>query len=190
MPYPETSPILDFTIVDTHNLLTLAVADTSFYPTNFSVSQPTLEIIPPSFPKVTVTYSVNTVTFFNSNSLSISCVDDVRLLSPLPDGIWAIRQSIAPPIKYNTEKTFLRTLQIEQKFGKAFLKTDMIECNQDVKTEQMKVLDEIYFYIQAAISAANQCNNILAMKLYNNANKMLDNFLKGRCKGSTETLWC
>jgi hypothetical protein len=190
MAYPETSPILDFTIVDTHNVLTIAIADISFYPSNFSVTNPTYEVTAPSFSKATVTYNVGEVLFLNSNTLNITCVSDASLLAPLPDGIWKIKQSIAPAIDFNTEKSFLRTTQIEQKFGKAFLKTDLIECNQDVRIEQMKVLDEIYFYIQAAIAAANQCNYILAMKLYGYANTMLDNFIKGGCRGTINTLWC
>lgn len=190
MAYPETSPILDFTIVDTHNTLTLGIADISFYPSNFTVTNPTYEITPPSFSKVTTLYEKSEVLFLNSNSLNITCVSDPNLLTSLPDGIWTIKQSIAPAIDFNTEKSFLRTTNIEQKFGKAFLKTDLIECNMDVRIEQMKVLDEIWFYIQAAISASNQCNNILAMKLYQDANTMLDNFIKGNCRGTTNTLWC
>jgi hypothetical protein len=190
MAYPETSPILDFTIVDTHNVLTIAIADISFYPSNFAVTNPTYEITPPSFVKATVSFNEGEVLFLNSNTLNITCVSTAELLTALPDGIWKIKQSIAPAIDFNTEKSFLRTTNIEQKFGKAFLKTDLIECNQDVKIEQMKVLDEIYFYIQAAISAANQCNYILAMKLYGYANTMLDNFIRGTCRGTTNTLWC
>lgn len=190
MAYPETSPILDFTIVDSHNTFTLGVMDTSFYPEGFIVLNPTYEVTPPSFTKATILYPVNELIFLNSNTLNITCVSDINNLTPLPDGIWTIRQSISPAIDHSDQKTFIRTVLLEQKFGKAFLKTDLIECNQDVKIEQMKVLDEAWFYIQAAISAANQCNNILAMKLYSNANSMLDNFIKGRCRGTTNTLWC
>lgn len=190
MAIPETSPILDFTIVDTHNPLTIGIADTSFYPSNFAVLNPTYEITPPSFLKVAATYNVSEVLFLNSNTLNITCVSSPALLTPLPDGIWTIRQSISPAVDWNLEKKFLRTTQIEVKFGKALLKTDLIECNQDVKVEQMKVLDEVYFYIQAAISAANQCNYTLAMKLYTNANTMLDNFIKGTCRGTHNNLWC
>jgi hypothetical protein len=190
MAYPETSPILDFTVVDSHNPLTLGLMDVSLYPEGFIVSNPTYEITPPSFPKAVVIYPVNELIFLNSNTLNITCVQSIDYLTPLPDGIWTVRQSISPAITYSNEKTFIRTTQIEQKFGKAFMKTDMIECNQDVRVEQMKALDEIWFYIQAAISAANQCNNLLAMKLYKNANDMLDNFIKNRCRGKENTLWC
>lgn len=182
MAISQTDPILDFTIVDTHNPVTMGIADISFYPENFAIASPTYEITPPSFLKATVLYNIHEVLFINSNTLNITCVPTAALLTPLPDGIWTIKQSIAPPASWNIEKKFLRTTNIEQEFGKAFLKTDLIECNLDVRVEQMKVLDQIWFYIQAAISAGNQCNYILAMKLYNYANTMLKNFTKGNCK--------
>lgn len=181
MAYPETSPRLDFTIVDTHNPLTIAIADISFYPSNFSVTNPTYEILPPAFPKVAVTYAQGEVIFLNSNNLNITCVGDPSQLTNLPDGIWRIRQSIASAIDFNLEKSFLRTLQLEQKFGRAFLRTDLVECNLDVRREQMKILDQVYLYMQAAVAAGNQCNYILAMKLYRYADKMLENFIKGIC---------
>jgi hypothetical protein len=190
MAYPETSPILDFVVVDTHNPLTLGLADTSFYPSNFEVLNPTFEITPPSFPKATVIFTVSALTIFNSNTLNITCVNDVSLLADLPDGIWTVRQSITPPATFHLQRSFIRTMKLEQKFGTAFLKTDLVQCNQDVKIEQMKVLDEIWFYIQAAIAAANQCNNLLAMQLYKLANTMLDNFIRDRCRGTSPTLWC
>lgn len=190
MAYPQASPILDFTIVDSHNLLTLGIADTSFYPSNFNVINPTFEITPPGFPKVTLLYTVNGLLFLNSNQLNITCVDDIAFLAQLPDGIWTVRQTIAPPISWNLTRTFMRTMRIEQKLGRAFLKTDISQCNQEVRKEQMRVIDEINFYIQGAIAASNQCNNVLAMNLYNTANTMLDNFLRDRCRGVAPTLWC
>lgn len=181
---------MDFTVVDTHNPLTLGIADTSFYPTGFSIVNPTYEITPPAFLKATIAFTASTLEFFNSNNLNITCVDDVSLLASLPDGVWTVRQSISPAIDHNAEKTFMRTTQIEQKLGRAFLRTDITQCNLDMRIEQMKVIDEISFYIQAAIAAANQCNALLAMDLYRLANKMLDNFLQGRCRGVHPTLLC
>lgn len=189
MPYPETSPMLDFTIVDMHNTKSLGVADTSFYPQNFNVINPTFEITPPSFIKATVVYTVGNLNIFNSNSLNITCVDDASLLTDLPDGIWTIRQSIAPAYQHNIERTFIRTTAIQQRLGKAFLKTDITQCDQDMKGSQMKIIDQIYYYIQASVAAANQCNNILAMNLYRAANTMLDNFLADRCNTIPARVW-
>jgi|SRR5581483_6202422 len=190
MAYPETSPILDFVVIDTHNPLTLAVADTSFYPQGFNIINPTIEVFPPGFQEAVLNYSPNSITVLNSNSLRITCVPSVDLLTPLPDGIWKVKLSISPPIQWNVERSFLRTEQIQQKLGRAFLKVDLTQCNINAQRENMRVIDEISFYIQAAIAAANQCNDILAMNLYRTANTMLDNFERGRCSGTTNTLWC
>lgn len=190
MAYPQTSPIMDFMVVDTHNPTTLAVADTSFYPTGFSILNPTLEITPPGFPKLVTVFSPNTVTTFNSNTLRITCVSDIRFLTPLPDGVWHIKASITPPIDFFAEKQFLRADNLKQKLGRAFLKSDLTECSLSTTRENMKAIDEANFYIEAAIAAGNQCNYILAMELYRTANTMLDHFLSGRCRGTHHTLWC
>lgn len=190
MPYLQTSPILDFTIIDTHNPLTLAVADTSFYPTGFTIVNPTIEVTPPAFVESTTIYSPNTIITFNSNILGLTCVPNISMLTPLPDGIWTIKLSVAPAIDWNIERTFIRTDNIQQKLGRAFLKIDLTACNSDQNRENMKAIDEISFYIQASIAAANQCNNILSMNLYRTAETMLDNFMRGRCKGTNKTLWC
>lgn len=190
MSYPQTSPILDFTVIDTHNPLTLAIADTSFYPQGFNIVNPTIQVFPPGFAVATQLYSPNTIITFNSNTLGMTCVPTLQLLATLPDGIWKVQMTIAPPIDNFVEKTFLRTVEIQQKLGKAFLKTDLTACNADQERENMRVVDEITFYIQAAIAAANQCNEVLAMNLYRTANTMLDNFLRGRCRGTRNTLFC
>lgn len=189
MAYPQLSPILDFTVIDTHNPLTIGIADTSTYPSNFTILNPTLEITPPGFPKVTVIYTINSINIQNSNTLNITCVTDISMLNPLPDGIWKVKMSISPAITFNITKEFIRTDKLQQKFGRAILKTDLTHCGENIKDEEMKVLDEVYFYIQASIAAANQCNTILAMNLYRQANTMLDNFLKGVNKSHQPTLW-
>ncbi len=168
----------------------MAVADTSFYPTGFNIINPSIEVTPPGFNTTVLNYSHNTITTFNSNTLGITCVSDIRLLTNLPDGIWTVKLSISPPIQWNVERAFIRTEQIQQKLGEAFLKVDLTQCNINAQRENMRVVDEISFFIQAAIAAANQCNNILAMNLYRTANTMLDNFLRSRCRGSNNTLWC
>jgi hypothetical protein len=188
--YPQTTPILDFTVVDTHDLHTLAIADTSFYPDAFTIVNPSIEITPPSFPSITQPLATGTITIYNSNNLNITCVSDISLLTILPDGIWEATISVSPVLTYSRTKSFLRTENIRTKFGNAFLKTDITQCDMNVRIEQMKVIDEISLYIESAIAAANQCNYILSMQLYQTADTMLTNFLRGRCFGTQQTLWC
>jgi hypothetical protein len=170
--------------------LIIGVADISFYPSGFNIVNPTMEITPPSFPKSVKIYTTGSINVFNSNDLNITCVGATSFLTDLPDGVWTVKLSISPPIQWNVEKSFIRTEILQQKFGRAFLKADLEECRLSGNRENMKALDEIYFYIQSSIAAANECNYILAMNLYRLANTMLDNFLKGRCRGTTHTLWC
>ena len=188
--YPQSTPILDFNLIDTHDPLTIGIADTSVYPSTFTIVNPTLQITPPGFNLVSLPYTKNTAVFLNSNQLNLTCVTDPSLLSILPDGIWTVSISVSPSITYNKTKTFLRTINLQQEFGKAFLKTNLTQCSQDVRVEQMKVIDEISYYIDAAVAAANQCNNVLAMNLYQTANTMLVNFVNASCKGETQTLYC
>lgn len=185
MAYPEISPILSFAEINTHNTLTLGIADTSFYPDEFVVSNPTYEITPPNYAKATIVYERGQLLILNSNTLNITCVADVSQLTDLPDGIWTIRQSISPAIDFNIQRTFIRTMKLEQKLGKAFLRTDITQCGQQMKLEQMKVINEATFYLQAAIAAANTCNNKLAMELYSLAGDIINDFIKTGNKS-----WC
>lgn len=176
--YPESTPRLDYTVMETHNSLTLGIVDTSLYPVDFNVVSPTYEITPPSFNKVTIGYQENNTLIVNSNTLNITCVTDVKDLIDLPDGIWTIRQSISPASVYVIEKSFLRTTKLEREFGSAFLKLDISDGSSDSKKINMKILDQVHFYMQSAIAAGNQCNNVLAMRMYNLAKKTLKTLCK------------
>ena len=61
------------------------------------------------------------------------------------------------------------------------MKLDMMECDRAIKTQAKVDLTSIYFFIQGAIAAANNCAIIEANKLYNQAQKMLNNFIKEDC---------
>ncbi len=79
------------------------------------------------------------------------------------------------------EKTIIRVEQLQEKFDEAFMKLDMMECDRAIKTQQKVDLNTIYFFIQGAIAAANNCAVAESNKLYNQANMMLNNFIKNNC---------
>jgi hypothetical protein len=188
--YPENKPSLAFTELDTHNLITLGLADISLYPSGFNVVNPTYQITPPGFPSVSVTYTKSSINLYNSNNLNLTCVTDRSLLTPLPDGIWKVVQTINPVLDYMNEKTFIRVANLKYQFGLAFLKTDMINCNDQVGIEKMKYLHQIESYIEGAIAASNQCNIVLAMNLYRMADKVLRNFMRNKYDHiPTRTSW-
>ena len=171
---------LDILVVPTYNTLTLGVADASIYPTNPPVvSAPTIEITVPGFDVVSLPFNVNDFNIFNSLSLGLTTFGEPLL--PLPDGVYKLRYAVAPAYENFVEKTIIRVEQLQEKFDEAFMKLDMMECDRAIKTQQKVDLNTIYFFIQGAIAAANNCAVAESNKLYNQANMMLNNFIKNNC---------
>jgi hypothetical protein len=171
---------LDILVVPTYNTLTLGVADASTYNTNPPVvSSPTLEVTMPGFAPVFLPFNVNDFNIFNSASLGLSVVGDP--LIPLPDGIYTLTYSVAPAFQNFVTKTIIRVEQLQEKFDNAFMKLDMMECDLAIKTQAKVDLNSIYYMIQGSIAAANNCAVDTSNKLYVQANKMLNNFIKTNC---------
>lgn len=75
----------------------------------------------------------------------------------------------------------MRIEQLQEKFDEAFMKLDMMECDLAIKKQQMVELNTIYYLIQGAVAAANNCAIDAANKLYKQASRMLNHFLKNNC---------
>jgi len=171
---------LDILVIPTYNTLTLGVADASTYDTDPPVvSSPTIEITMPGFVPVSLPFNVNDFNIFNSASLGLSVVGDP--LIPLPDGIYTLTYSVAPAYENFVTKTIIRVEQLQEKFDNAFMKLDMMECDLAIKTQAKVDLNSIYYMIQGSIAAANNCAVDTSNKLYVQANKMLNNFIKTNC---------
>jgi len=169
---------LDILVVPTYNSKTLGVNDASIYAS--TPSAPSIEIEVPAFGKVTLPFNINTLNVINSTSLGLSDVGSPII--PLPDGVYHLRYSIAPAYENFVEKSIMRVDQLQEKFDEAFMRLDMMECDLAIKTQQKVTLNSIYYFIQGSIAAANNCAIFEANRLYNQANKMLDNFIKaGTC---------
>lgn len=177
---PITSTVLDFIVVDTHDPKVIAIGDSSVYSTGFIIVNPTIQITPPSFPTSTHDFSTGNLNLYNGNLLDISCVEKYSDLPVLPDGLWKAVYTVAPSHVYSIEKSWMKVDQLKRKFEKALLATDLQECNQSIKSTDKKTLDEIYSYIMGSVAAANDCNYILAIDLYNMANKLLTNFNRSK----------
>ena len=171
---------LDILVIPTYNTLTLGIADASTYPTDPpNVTSPTIEITMPGFVPVSLPFVVNDFNVFNSASLGLSVVGDPLL--PLPDGVYTLTYSVAPSYANFVTKTIIRVEQLQEKFDSAFMKLDMMECDLAIKTQSKVQLNSIYYLIQGAIAAANNCAVDTANKLYIQASKMLNNFIKSNC---------
>ena len=170
---------LDILVIPTYNVTTLGVADASVYPTNPPVvSGATIEITVPGFGTFFKPFSVNDFNIFTTSNLGIS---PVGVDQPLPDGVYRLRYSVAPAYINFVEKSIMRVEQLQEKFDGAFMKLDMMECDRAIKTQAKVDLTSIYFFIQGSIAAANNCATQDAMRLYNQADMMLDNFLRNNC---------
>lgn len=168
---------LDILVVPTYNTLTLGIADASTYPS--TPSAPTIQITVPGFGIVTLPFVPNDFNLFNSTILGITGPTDDLL--PIPDGVYYLKYSITPAYINYVDRTIIRVEQLQEKFDAAFMKLDMMECDLAIKTQSKVELNSIYFFIQGAIAAANNCAVDQANKLYNQANKMLNNFIKSDC---------
>lgn len=173
---------LDFLVVPTYNTYTLGIADASTYPPAPPVSAPTIELEVPGFGLVSLPFSINDFNIYTSTSLGITPVGDPQVA--IPDGVYYIKYSVAPAYENFVQKTIMRVDQLQEKFDSAFMKLDMMECDAAIRKQQMVDLNSIYYFIQGSIAAANNCAVDTANKLYNQANKMLNQFIANKCNCS------
>lgn len=174
---------LSFDIIDTHDFKTLGIVDTSWYNPDIIIETPTIEILPPGYVIATSPFFMTkALNVYNSNGVGITKASCEEALIELPDGIWKFKYSICPNDKLFIEKFFLRTDKIQCRYTQAFLNLDLSDCdsNEDKKTK-MKKLEEIEFYINGAIAAANNQDPKLATDLYQKADKLLDRYGNCRC---------
>jgi hypothetical protein len=170
---------LDFLVIPTYNVQTLGIADASTYPAAPPVTSPTIEITAPGFELVSLPFNINDFNVYTSATLGLTTVGDPLL--PLPDGVYYIKYSVTPAYVNFVQKSIMRVDQLQEKFDSAFMKLDMMECDAAIRKQQMVELNSIYFFIQGSIAAANNCAIDTSNKLYNQANRMLNQFIANRC---------
>ncbi len=175
---------LDLVTGCNNNLKYLIITDASYYPNDPAiVYDPTVTITPPGFDPVVLPFVINETNVFGSDDLGIT---EEGCRQNIPDGIYCIEYIIAidkklPPTTVTIEKTILHTAQLEEKFNNAFLKLDLIQCDGEIAKQTSVNLNTINFFIQGAIAAANNCANKEAIRLYNQAEKMLNHLDKCGC---------
>lgn len=168
---------LDIVVVPTFNTKTLGIADASVYPSD-PVS-PTIYITPPGFDTVVLPFSFDDYTIYTSLTLGLTSIGDPY--AALPDGVWFLKYTVDPALTNYVQKSIMRVDQLQEKFDTAFMQLDMMECDRAIKTQSKVDLMSIYFFIQGAIAAANNCAIEEANKLYIQADKMLNRFISGDC---------
>lgn len=171
---------LDFLVIPTYNTETLGIADQSIYPDSPPVQSPTVQIDVPGFGISTLPFTPNDFNVFNSGSFGLT--DPGEPINDLPDGLYTITYSVSPAYLNYVTKSIYRVDHLQEKFNEAFMKLDMMECDKAIKTQSKVELFSIYFLIQGAIAAANECATDVANKLYSQARKQLINFSKDGCQ--------
>jgi len=137
-----------------------------------------LEINVPNFGIVNIPFVVNELNIFSSANLGITPVGTNQ---PLPDGIYFLKYTVSPPHINFVEKSFMRVDRLQEKFDEAFMRLDMMECDRAIKMQAKVELTTVSFFINGAIAAANNCAIVEANKLYLQADKMLNNFMRRNC---------
>lgn len=170
---------LDILVIPTYNSKTLGIADISTYPDSPPVQSPTIEITIPGFGLVSIPFVPNDFNVFNSTILEITSGTDE--LQPIPDGAYTLTYSVTPAYENYVTKTIYRVEQLQEDFDEAFMKLDMMECDGAIKKQSKVELTTIYFFIQGAVAAANNCNIKVADTLYAQAKKQLGYFIKRNC---------
>jgi len=171
---------LDFLVINTYDVNTLGIADTSIYDSYPPVVvNPTMSITVPGFTSpVAIPFVPDEFNIFNSITLGLSTSPDI---TPLPDGIYYMVYTVDPALTYNVEKNIMRTNRIQEKFDSAFMKLDMMECDNAIRTQSKVVLSSINFMIQGSIAAANNCAIDTSNRLYIEADRQLNNFIRNNC---------
>jgi hypothetical protein len=169
---------LEILVIPTYNTQTLGIADASTYD-----SPPVAATIAITIPGYTVPVSLpfnyDDFNVYNSASLGLSVVGEP--LEPLPDGVYYLHYTITPANIYYVDRSIMRIEKIQEKFDNAFMKLDMMECDLAIRTQSKVTLNSIYYMIQGSVAAANNCAVDAANKLYIQADRMLDNFIRNNC---------
>lgn len=172
--------ILNILILPTYSTLTLAVVDISVYdPTTPSdTPAPALEIDVPGFGIASPAFVMEETNIYNSTDLGITTAGNE---TSIPDGIYCFKYTKDVFVDTSVEKSIVRVDKLQERFDEAFMRLDMMECERAIKTQAKVTLNTIYFFIQGAIAAANNCATIESQKLYMQADVMLDTFIGSNC---------
>lgn len=173
---------LEFSILPDTDCKKLSLLDSSYYSSDQTVANATLQIISPfDEDPVELDYYKNAITVLNSNTLKITNVNDLDYLSVLPDGLYTAKISICPENQYWYEKSWYRTCLLECKYDKAFLQLNVNPCDKCFSPEKLQRLERARIYIYGCKVNTLNCNAKEAQKLYAASDKILTALLDCDC---------
>lgn len=153
----------------------LIIRDISYYAEDSEVTGGILDIQYPGSEEV-LSFDIASGFFeiINSNTLGITSDCGSQNLADLPDGIWTIKYSVSEDVF--VEVTFLRNTLQRVKYANAFCYLDSNKCSYKEYQSKFNDLKEINNMINAAKYLAYCCKYEKAIKLYNIAESLLDQF--------------
>jgi hypothetical protein len=166
---------LSINIIDTYNLKTMGIIDTTVYGTT-PVVNPTIEITPPGFGKKSLVFTTGAINIYNSNNMGITDCKNLKELHDLPDGIYRIRYSVFPNTTAAFETTHLRTARLKQMLYSQYLSYLQSE-KKPVNTR--KNLEDAGLLLNGALLAT--ADEATAIALYRKAEKLLSTDQCGCC---------
>ena len=170
---------LTLEVPETNNVKVLRVFDTSLYATGFDTSCGLLQVTSPGF---NLPVNIDVLPYYNlvlnACTLGLQHTNCGETSSPLPDGIYQIRSSVAPNDKVFVEYYHLRTTQTMNKYATELAKLEMDACepSADVK-EKLNELRQIKSFIEAAkvkVEYAHEPHKGMELLVY--AQKKLNKF--------------
>lgn len=169
---------LSFDVIDTHNVKTIGLLDTSWYQEGAS-GFALLVAIPGYLPEdaVELSYYKNGTTILNSNNLKLTNVTSPSLYTELPDGLWTAKISVCPYENNWFEKSWYRTAVLECKYYKAFLQLELNICTSCYNKNKKEKLDLIWTYIQGVKANVEDGNYRQANELYSTALNLTEKLL-------------
>jgi hypothetical protein len=172
---------LGLSFTETSNENILKIEDMSVYTNLLSVTCPQLLILPPGFTtptEITPLPGFNTV--FTACMLAVQTKNCDAEYSPLPDGIYAIKYSVAPNEYVSVEYNILRTVQWENKWREAICSIEIGCLPEREKNLKLEELMELKRYVDAAKVKVERCHEASkGMLVFNYA---VDRLTKEKCK--------
>lgn len=177
--------ILSLDIPDTRNECVLCIMDTSLYADKVPVECPYIDILPPGF-TCAVRLEVEPQfckICFTACDLGLQTDDCGVVYNPIPDGVYAVKYSVAPNEHVFVEYNHLRITDALNKLNNAYCDVKAGTCDPlpDVK-EKLKELRLIESLLKAAKAKVEYCHTPKeGMDLYEYALKRLNKLNCSTC---------
>lgn len=176
---------LSLDILDTRNDCVLCIDDTSIYADKVAIDCPYIDILPPGF---TCAVRIEVEPRFckiclTACDLGIQTRDCGVRFDPLPDGVYAVKYSVAPNEYVYVEYNHLRITEALNKINNVYCDIKASTCDPLPETkEKLKELRLIESLLKAAKAKVEYCHTPKeGMDLYEYAMKRLNKITCTKC---------